>query len=65
MGFKEFILARDDLGVPFNISYKGSDTFPTSLGALCTMGIKALVLSQGAMLLISMVNMQDPLIRTY
>ena len=65
MGFRDFLLARDDLGTPFSVTYKGSDTFPTIIGSLCTLGVKALVISQCIMLFISMVEMQEPMIRSY
>ena len=65
MGFRDFLLARDDLGVPFSVTYKGNDTFPTIIGSLCTLGVKALVISQCIMLFISMIDMQEPMIRSY
>lgn len=55
MGFRDFMLARDDLGAPFRITYKGSDTFPTALGAFFTVSMKGLVIAQCIMLLMSMV----------
>jgi len=45
MGLRSFLVDRDDMGVPFSITYKGSDTFPTLIGGIFTIGIKCLVLS--------------------
>lgn len=65
MRFRKFILARDNMGVPFSIRYKGADTFQTMIGAILTLCIRVLVISQCFMLFLDMVQMSDPLVRSY
>ena len=42
--FVKFFVNRDIFGQPISILYKGSNTYKTKLGALCTILVSVLVL---------------------
>lgn len=50
----------DMFGHPVKVFYKGSDTYKTKLGLLCTMIVCALTLSYFTVQLIALVTMSDP-----
>ena len=60
-----FLMSRDVLGHPLSVNYKGSDTFPTKLGAFISMAVHFLVLAQLGLKLLELVNMSDPSILAY
>lgn len=60
MGFVSFLLARDILGHPLSVNYKGQNKFNTKLGAFLSIGIRTLVLVQLVQLAIEMFYMTDP-----
>ena len=60
MSLLRFLLARDSIGHAFAITYKGSDQFPTLIGAILTILIKCLVIVQLVKKSIDLVEMSDP-----
>ena len=60
MGFLKFILARDVLGHPITINYKGEDTYKTKIGAFLSIGVQVMVLIFLAMKVIALIEMSDP-----
>ena len=60
MGFLKFILARDVLGHPITINYKGEDTYKTKVGAFLSIGVQVMVLIFLAMKVIALIDMSDP-----
>jgi len=42
--FLDFILSRDKLGHGLSVNYKGSDSHPTKLGALLSIGIQLMAM---------------------
>ena len=44
MGLSSFLLNRDTMGHPIMLNYKGRESFPTMVGAILSLVIKALVL---------------------
>ena len=60
MGFLKFFLARDMLGHPITINYKGEDTYKTNIGAFLSIGVQVMVLIFLAMKVIALIEMSDP-----
>ena len=60
-----FLLARDTLGYPFQVFYKGKASHETIVGAIVSICIKVLVLTQLIQKTISLVNMTEPTIQSY
>ena len=50
----------DIFGHPVTVFYKGSDTYKTKLGFLCTFGVFMLTISYLIIKLIAVVAMSDP-----
>ena len=59
------LMSRDLFGHPISLNFKGSEAFPTKLGAFISIGIQGLVLVFLALKLIAMVDMADPQIISY
>ena len=62
MGFLKFFLARDMLGHPITINYKGEDTYKTKIGAFLSIGVQVMVLIFLTMKMIALIDMSDPYI---
>lgn len=58
--FTDFLLDRDSLGQTYTIQYKGRTSYATLPGAMLSMIIKLLVITQLIRLSISLINMYDP-----
>ena len=65
MKFRSILMSRDLLGHPLSVNYKGSEAFPTKLGAFISIGIQGLVLVFLALRLIALIEMADPNIISY
>ena len=61
----KLLRGRDALGHPINISYKGEETYKTSIGGCCTLSIQILVLVMAVIQLQEVLLMQEPIITSY
>lgn len=65
MGFLSFLLARDNLGHPVTLNYKGNDNHPSCCGAILTISIKIMVLFYCLQEASEMVSMGNPAVQSY
>lgn len=49
--FEKFFTERDIFGQPITVQYKGSDTYKTKLGTVCTIAVTVLVLMNTVVLI--------------
>lgn len=54
--FKKFLVNLDIFGQPITVLYKGSDTYKTKIGALCTILVTVLILINTVMLAKGYIN---------
>ena len=63
--FIKYLTSLDAFGEPVTLNFKGESSFKTSVGAFFTIILRAFILSYGLIMLIGVLQYEDPQIAQY
>ena len=65
LNFLKYLTSLDAFGEPVTLNYKGESSFKTGVGAFFTIILRAFILSYGLIMLIGVLQYEDPQIAQY